>query len=181
MSECIILHRKRRVAVIPENPVTPLPAGETDHRVLSLHRETPPPGRVATETPVEHPGRGRKEKERRAKARRRAARLQLLHDHWPALFAVTRPLKVGIKDDLIQDAQVRQLELKPNDIGLGLREWVRRRAYLMALVEGEGRYDMCGECVALLSKEHRQVAREILDRLDRAREAQRKSKPGQEN
>lgn len=115
MRECIILHRKRRVVLIPESHTEPLPVRESDHRVLSLHRETPPDDRATTEASPEAPGHGRKEKEKRAKVRRRAARLQLLHDHWPALFAVTRPLKVGIKDDLIQDAQQRQLGLKPND------------------------------------------------------------------
>lgn len=175
MSECIILHRKRRVVLIPESHTEPLPVRESDHRVLSLHRETPPDDRATTEAPPEAPGHGRKEKERRAKARRRAARLQLLHDHWPALFAVTRPLKVGIKDDLIQDAQQRQLGLKPNDIGLGLREWVRRRVYFKALVYGDGRYDIRGELVAPLSDEHRQLARESLDRLDQAWEARQQA------
>lgn len=169
MSECIIIHRRRRVALTPAHPADILPARETGHSVLSRPCEAPPPAPA----PPEKPRHGRKEKERRARARRRAMRLQRLYDHWPALFSVTRPLKVGIRDDLVRDAQVRQLEVSGEAIGQGLREWVRRHAYLKALIEGDGRYDMQGECVAPLSEEHRQLAREMLNRMDRAGEARR--------
>lgn len=153
MSQCVILQKKRRVAVMPaaQEATLPTPVPETTRSVLSLHR-TPlsAPGPVAV--PVEtKTAQGRPEKPKKRYSKKRRARMQLLRENWPQLFSTVRPMKTGIKADLVEDARERQLALDEKDIGLCLRDWVYRTVYQKAVARGEMRFDLSGTPVEPVS------------------------------
>lgn len=160
MSQCVILQKKRRVAVMPAAPkaTLPTPVPETTRRVLSLHRaplSAPDPAAVPVETKT---AQERQEKPQKPYSKKRMARLQMLQEHWPLLFSSVQPLKTGIKADLLADARERQLSLSEKDIGLSLRDWVNRAIYQKAVASGEMRFDIHGAPVEPVSDTDRAYA-----------------------
>ncbi|EGI5923377.1 hypothetical protein AE372_004258 [Salmonella enterica subsp. enterica serovar Colindale] len=153
MSQCVIRQKMRRVAVMPAAPevTLPTPVPETARSVLSLHRtplSAPDPAVAPAETKT---AQERPEKPKKRYSKKRRARMQLLREHWPHLFSTVRPMKTGIKADLVADARERQLALDEKDIGLCLRDWVYRTVYQKAVASGEMRFDLSGAPVEPVS------------------------------
>ncbi|MGP8592062.1 ProQ/FINO family protein [Salmonella enterica subsp. enterica serovar Typhimurium] len=177
MSQCVILQKKRRVAVMPASPEATLPAPvpETTRSVLSLHRtplSAPEPAAVPVETKT---AQERPEKHRKPYSKKRLARLQTLRDHWPLLFSSVQPLKTGIKADLVADARERQLSLSEKDIGLCLRDWVNRAIYQKAVASGEMRFDLSGAPVEPISDADKIYVSTLLEAMETRWKRLRKS------
>ncbi|WP_183046808.1 ProQ/FINO family protein [Salmonella enterica] len=177
MSQCVILQKKRRVAVMPAAPeaTLPTPVPETARSVLSLHRtqlSAPDPAVAPAETKT---AQGRPEKPKKRYSKKRLARLQTLRDHWPLLFSSVQPLKTGIKADLVADARERQLSLSEKDIGLCLRDWVNRAIYQKAVASGEMRFDLSGTPVEPISDADKIYVSTLLEAMETRWKRLRKS------
>lgn len=129
----------------------------------------------SAKTPVEAPAKPKKLKaEKKAdkatrkliKAARRAIeRIEMLKRHWPDAITpeAPRPLKLRIRQDMIDDAKARGLDITPGKIEGALATYTRRRNYLMAVAAGGYRYDMHGHQHELISLEHQTNAKVLLE------------------
>lgn len=74
-------------------------------------------------------------------------------EHWPALFddKKLRPLQMGIRDALIQDALERKLDVDTRQIVRGLQAWAQRPAYIRCVAAGGQRYGIDGRAVGEVS------------------------------
>lgn len=160
MNTCTIIYRKPRASLSSIEQPLAMSFENKPRSVLSLQRSNTAQNQTIAEA------QSSADERLKVPGTPKERKLQLLRDNWPALFCITRPLKIGIRDDLIEDAQVRQLPIAASDIKRSLRVWISRRVYLKAMVFGEGRYDLTGKRVQSLSEEHRLHARRMLDQID---------------
>lgn len=70
---------------------------------------------------------------------------------WPDLFDLTnvKPLKLGIDQDLLADAQARGIDLPMEHIKRFLARWTQRHAYWSATLKGEYRHGLNGETIPI--------------------------------
>ncbi|WP_340614513.1 ProQ/FINO family protein [Xenorhabdus thailandensis] len=103
---------------------------------------------MATETEEE-----KKQFEREAKA--------LLEGFWSALFCyrVPRPLKVGVLEDLISDAEARGLPFNKEILRKALVKYTCRYKYQDALAQGGERYGLDGKAYGMVSDEQQERAK----------------------
>lgn len=66
---------------------------------------------------------------------------------WPGLFDVAdvKALAVGIREQLIADAQARDLPVKPEEIRPFLRRWTRQDRYRECVLSAQQRHGLNGE------------------------------------
>ncbi|MBC8947321.1 ProQ/FINO family protein [Xenorhabdus indica] len=103
---------------------------------------------MATETEEE-----KKQFEREAKA--------LLEGFWSALFCyrAPRPLKVGVLEDLISDAEARGLPFNKEILRKALVKYTCRYKYQDALAQGGERYGLDGKAYGMVSDEQQERAK----------------------
>lgn len=109
---------------------------------------------------------------RQRKNRRRINRLIEL---WPELFnrEAPKPLKVGIFDDLMQDAAVRELAFGPGALRATLASYAQCPRYYRALMTGGARYDLKGQpCGEVTPDEQSKAEARLVALKKRARERQ---------
>lgn len=83
---------------------------------------------------------------RAKKIRQGEAALPLLIQLWPSVFSLTapKPLKIGIKEDVIAYAAERGLELSKAQITAALMVYTNRTEYRSAVLHGGHRIDLHG-------------------------------------
>ncbi|ECE0486453.1 hypothetical protein KX75_19975 [Salmonella enterica subsp. enterica] len=158
MNTCTIIYRKPRASFSTVEPPKTTSSDNHPRSVLSLHREPLSAAEPEILPSVTNISQNRQRKAKRRQNKKRSARLQLLRDNWPQLFSTIRPLKTGIREDLVADARARQLALNENDISLCLRDWVFRTIYQKAVANGERRFDLSGAPVESISDADRAYA-----------------------
>jgi len=107
--------------------------------------------KLLTEAPVasEQPPLSKAERiarNRAKKIRQGEAALPLLILLWPSVFSLTapKPLKIGIKEDVIAYAAERGLELNKAQISAALMVYINRVEYRLAVAQGGQRVDLHG-------------------------------------
>lgn len=96
-------------------------------------------------------------------AKKKQHRIDRIAKHW-TLFnePEAKPLMIGIKEALIADAKVRDLDIPESHIKQGLRSYISRKAYLKALTLGGNRFDMNGQPNGEVTPEQQSIAEQKL-------------------
>jgi len=93
--------------------------------------------------------------------------------HCPVFtLQVARPLGIGMREQMIADAEARGLDITVSHIKQGLYDYINRRVYLKALIPGGSRFDMTGQPNGEVTPEQQQDAQRKLDKRDSAKTAQ---------
>jgi len=87
-------------------------------------------------------------------------RARMLRESWPLLFAQEplKPMKTGIMQDLIADAEKRQIDFSGLDIGKALKRYTRTIPYQLALANSSLRYGIDGQPDGVVTEEQRKMA-----------------------
>lgn len=98
----------------------------------------------------------------------------LLEGTWPDLFCyqAPRPLKVGIIDDMADDAHRRGLPFDRELLRTALGHYTRRYRYQAALKQGGKRYALDGQEAGYVTGEQKLWAATLLKRRDEKVEKQ---------
>lgn len=93
-------------------------------------------------------------------------RARLLRESWPELFGqeYPKPLKLGIKEDLIADAAARQIDFPEKELGKALGRYTRTIQYHLALTKDPLRYDIHGHPAGEVTEEQRNHSLEWLEK-----------------
>lgn len=103
-----------------------------------------------------------------AHAKKRKRRTDRIAQHWPVFtLQGARPLAIGIREQMIADAEARGLDITVSHIKQGLYDYINRRVYLKALTLGGSRFDMTGQPNGEVTPEQRQDAQRKLDKWQR--------------
>ncbi|MEJ8872663.1 ProQ/FinO family protein [Escherichia coli] len=104
---------------------------------------------------------------RQSKNRKRIIRLVEL---WPESFnrEKTKPLKVGIPDDLIQDIAIRELAFGAGTLHAAVASYVQSPRYYRALIAGGARYNLNGQpCGEVTPQEQKEAETRLMMLNDR--------------
>ncbi|MBM2910090.1 ProQ/FinO family protein [Escherichia coli] len=107
---------------------------------------------------------------RQSKNRKRIIRLVEL---WPELFnrEKTKPLKVGIPDDLIQDIAIRELAFGAGTLHAAVASYVQSPCYYRALIAGGARYNLNGQpCGEVTPQEQKEAETRLMMLNDRRKD-----------
>jgi len=87
-------------------------------------------------------------------------RAMMLRESWPLLFTQEplKPMKTGIMQDLITDAEKRQIDFPGLEIGKALKRYTRTIPYQLALASDSQRYNIHGQPDGVVTEEQRQMA-----------------------
>ncbi|WP_260524129.1 ProQ/FinO family protein [Serratia sp. PL7] len=90
--------------------------------------------------------------------------IQRAQSHYPQVFnrRKTRPMKVGIRADMLADAAARCLPLTPKQISRAVAGLTKTPIYLRAIVAGGPRYDLNGQPCGEVTTEQQENARRLL-------------------
>lgn len=81
-----------------------------------------------------------------AHAKKRKRRTDRIAQHWPVFtLQGARPLAIGIREQMIADAEARGLDIAVSHIKQGLYDYINRVVYLKALTLGGSRFDITGQ------------------------------------
>ncbi|AJB37459.1 ProQ/FINO family protein [Escherichia coli] len=107
---------------------------------------------------------------RQSKNRKRIIRLVEL---WPESFnrEKTKPLKVGIPDDLIQDIAIRELAFGAGTLHAAVASYVQSPCYYRALIAGGARYNLNGQpCGEVTPQEQKEAETRLMMLNDRRKD-----------
>ncbi|EGB65203.1 ProQ/FinO family protein [Escherichia coli] len=107
---------------------------------------------------------------RQSKNRKRIIRLVEL---WPESFnrEKTKPLKVGIPDDLIQDIAIRELAFGAGTLHAAVASYVQSPRYYRALIAGGARYNLNGQpCGEVTPQEQKEAETRLMMLNDRRKD-----------
>ncbi|MHD0616864.1 ProQ/FINO family protein [Morganella morganii] len=153
MTRPILTLRKKSTAAVP--PATEAPKNAPD------------------KTQQEAPQQPQKKNRVEAHAKKRKRRTDRIAEHW-AIFTEqgARPLAIGIREQMIADAEARELDITVSHIKQGLYDYINRVVYLKTLIPGGSRFDMTGQPNGEVTPEQQQDAQRKLDKWDSAKTAQ---------
>lgn len=144
--------------------------------ILTLKKKPAAAMPPATEVPKSAPDKTQQEvtqqpqKRNRAEAhaKKRKRRTDRIAQHWPVFtLQGARPLAIGIREQMIADAEARGLDITVSHTKQGLYDYINRRVYLKALTLGGSRFDMTGQPNGEVTPEQRQDAQRKLDKWQR--------------
>lgn len=119
-------------------------------------------------TQQETPQQPQKKNKAEAHAKKRKRRTDRIAQHWTIFTEQgARPLAIGIREQMIADAEARELGITVSHIKQGLRDYINRRVYLKALTLGGSRFDMTGQPNGEVTPEQQQDAQRKLDKWKR--------------
>lgn len=128
------------------------------------------PKNVPDKTQQEVPQQPQKKNRAEAHAKKRKRRTDRIAKYWPVFtLQGARPLAIGIREQMIADAEARELDITVSHIKQGLYDYINRRVYLKALIPGGSRFDMTGQPNGEVTAEQQQDARRKLDKWDCAK------------
>lgn len=156
MSRPVLTLKKKPAAVMP-------PATEA-------------PKRAPYKTQQEAPQQPQQKNKAQVHAKKRKRRTDRIAQHW-AIFTEqgARPLAIGIREQMIADAEARGLDITVSHIRQGLYDYINRRVYLKSLTLGGSRFDMTGQPNGEVTPEQQQDAQRKLDKWDSAKTRRRES------
>lgn len=132
--------------------------------VLTLKRKAPhvtAPDKTRQDVPQQP----QKKNKAEAHAKKRKRRTDRIAQHWPVFtLQGARPLAIGIREQMIADAEARGLDITVSHIKQGLCDYINRRVYLKALIPGGSRFDMTGQPKDEVTPEQQQDAQRKLDK-----------------
>nr|WP_255321273.1 ProQ/FINO family protein [Enterobacter cloacae complex sp.] len=104
---------------------------------------------------------------RSARLMRPADAAQTLSTHWPGLYAggQSRPLAIGVREQLFADAERRALPLSKKVIRRCLKTLTRTETYLSGLTAGVACYNADGSVESLIPPERERAATAKLARV----------------
>ncbi|HGY2267270.1 TPA: ProQ/FINO family protein [Morganella morganii] len=128
---------------------------------------TEAPKRAPYKTQQEAPQQPQKKNKAQVHAKKRKRRTDRIAQHWPVFtLQVARPLAIGIREQMIADAEARGLDITVSHIKQGLYDYINRVVYLKALTLGGSRFDMTGQPKGEVTPEQQQDAQRKLDKWD---------------
>lgn len=128
---------------------------------------TEAPKSAQAKTQQEAPQQPQKKNKAQAHAKKRKRRTDRLAQHWPVFTQQgARPLAIGIREQMIADAEARGLDITVSHIKQGLYDYINRVVYLKALTLGGSRFDMTGQPKGEVTPEQQQDAQRKLDKWD---------------
>ncbi|MBW6101127.1 ProQ/FinO family protein [Escherichia coli] len=93
---------------------------------------------------------------------------------WPESFnreKKTKPLKVGIPDDLIQDIAIRELAFGAGTLHAAVASYVQSPCYYRALIAGGARYNLNGQpCGEVTPQEQKEAETRLMMLNDRRKD-----------
>lgn len=146
--------------------------------VLTLKKKSTAAVPPATAAPKSVPGKTQQEASQQPQKKNRAAahakkrkrRTDRIAQHWPVFTRQgARPLAIGIREQMIADAEARGLDITVSHIKQGLYDYINRVVYLKALTLGGSRFDMTGQPNGEVTPEQQQDAQRKLDKWDSAK------------
>ncbi|MGL5953207.1 MAG: ProQ/FINO family protein [Providencia rustigianii] len=121
------------------------------------------PKSIQAKTPQEAPQQPKKKNKADVHAKKKQHRIDRIAKHWTLFSELeAKPLMIGIKEALIADAKVRELDVPESHIKQGLRSYISRKAYLKALTLGGNRFDMYGQPNGEITPEQQATAAQKL-------------------
>lgn len=112
----------------------------------------------------------KKQRQKEAKA--------LLEGFWPELFQFNqpRPLKMGVFEDLVEDAKQRKLPFGADIIKAAMKIYTCRYAYQKALSKISERFNLSGEPEGDVTAEQKEYARLQIQRIDAKAKARKQAR-----
>lgn len=112
------------------------------------------------------------------KAKRDEA-LQWLCERFPEVFhwKNPKPLKIGILKDLLALRLEERKDLSRLNLQMALSFYTSRVSYLRAVVGGDQRFDLVGNPVEEIQKDHKEDAQKRLNKREQVRSQEVKSDP----
>jgi len=142
--------------------IAPHPDAPSQRPVKAVPKVKPPKATPAPAKPSEPPSVGVAPQRKDPSIQHRAA--QWMRREYPELFTAgnVRPLAIGIQKDL---AEARPENVSHLGISRALARWVQQSAYQQALAaEGARRFNLDGSDAGPVSDDHRNHAKELLDK-----------------
>lgn len=138
------------------------------NKTITVQADTSTPKIAPDKTQQEVTQRPQKKNRAEAHAKKRKRRTDRIAQHWPVFtLQGARPLAIGIREQMIADAEARGLDITVSHIKQGLYDYINRRVYLKALTLGGSRFDMTGQPNGEVTPEQRQDAQRKLDKWQR--------------
>ncbi|WP_265494687.1 ProQ/FINO family protein [Providencia heimbachae] len=118
---------------------------------------------IQAKTPQEALQQPKKKNKADVHAKKKQHRIGRIAKNW-MLFSEreVKPLMIGIKEAMIEDAKDRELDIPDSHIKQGLRSYISRKAYLKALTLGGNRFDMSGQPNGEVTPEQQSIAEQKL-------------------
>lgn len=138
------------------------------NKTITVQADTSTPKIAPDKTQQEATQQPQKKNKAEAHAKKRKRRTDRIAQHWPVFtLQGARPLAIGIREQMIADAEARGLDITVSHIKQGLYDYINRRVYLKALTLGGSRFDMTGQPNGEVTPEQRQDAQRKLDKWQR--------------
>lgn len=135
------------------------------NKTITIQADISTPKSAPGKTKQEAPRRPQKKNKAEAHAKKRKRRTDRIAQHWPVFtLQGARPLAIGIREQMIADAEARGLDITVSHIKQGLYDYINRRVYLKALTLGGSRFDMIGQPNGEVTAEQQQDAQRKLDK-----------------
>lgn len=143
------------------------------NKTITIQTNTSAPKSAPDKTQQEAPQQPQKKNKAEVHAKKRKRRTDRIAEHW-AIFTEqgARPLAIGIREQMIADAEARGLDITVSHIKQGLYDYINRVVYLKALTLGGSRFDMTGQPNGEVTPEQQQDAQRKLDKWDSAKTGQ---------
>lgn len=142
------------------------------NKAITIKADTSAPKSVPDKTPQEATKQPQKKNKAEAHAKKRKRRTDRIAQHWPVFtLQGARPLAIGIREQMITDAEARGLDITVSHIKQGLYDYINRVVYLKALIPGGSRFDMTGQPNGEVTPEQMDAQRK-LDKWDSAKTGQ---------
>lgn len=138
------------------------------NKAITIQGDISAPKSAPDKTQQEVTQQPQKKNKAEAHAKKRKRRTDRIAQHWPVFtLQGARPLAIGIREQMIADAEARGLDITVSHIKQGLYDYINRRVYLKALTLGGNRFDMTGQPNGEVTPEQRQDAQRKLDKWQR--------------
>ncbi|OBU10768.1 ProQ/FINO family protein [Morganella psychrotolerans] len=146
-------------------------------RIVTNPPATEAPKSAPDKTQQEAPQQPQKKNKADAHAKKRKRRTDRIAQHWTIFTEQgARPLAIGIREQMIADAEARELDITVSHIKQGLYDYINRKVYLKALTLGGSRFDMTGQPNGEVTPEQQQDAQRKLEKWEREADHAKKHK-----
>ncbi|WP_289731770.1 ProQ/FINO family protein [Morganella morganii] len=133
------------------------------NKVITIQSDTSAPKSAPDKTQQEAPKQPQKKNRAEAHAKKRKRRTDRIAQHWPVFtLQGARPLAIGIREQMIADAEARGLDITGGQIKQGLHAYINRKVYLRTLMTGGNRFDMNGQPNGEITPEQADAAEQKL-------------------
>lgn len=141
-----------------------------DNKTVTTSTDIEAPKNVPDKTQQKAPQQPQKKNKAEAHAKKRKRRTDRIAQHWPVFTQQgVRPLAIGIKEQMIADAEARELDITVSHIKQGLYDYINRKVYLKALILDGSRFDITGQPNGEVTAEQQQDAQRKLDKWQKVK------------